>query len=148
MSGDDARARLEAIASAMSAGGVRRHVFLCATPTKPKCCPPGTGEASWKHLKRRLAELGLESPPPAWRGRLEGPPPPTEPGKGRVMRTRADCLRVCEQGPICVVYPEGVWYRGVTPEVMERIVIEHLVGGRVVEEFAFARREEGLDDET
>lgn len=100
----------------------RRHIFLCADQTKPVCAPREATLESWNYLKKRLEQLGL-----------------TQGGEHCVFRTKANCLRVCEQGPIAVVYPEGVWYHSATPEVLERIIHEHLIAGRVVEEFAFAR---------
>ena len=88
----------------------------------------------WRYLKRRLKELGLTSAPPHWRGDGHGPPPPTPPGTGTVVRSKVDCFRVCERGPIAVVYPDGVWYTYFNRDDVDRIVDEHLINGRIVED--------------
>ena len=111
---------LSKVAGTLGISRIERHIFLCADQTKPKCAPRDETNASWDYLKRRLGELGLVQ------------------AEKCVYRTKANCLRICEQGPIAVVYPEGVWYHSVRPEVLERIIQEHLIGGEPVEEFVFA----------
>jgi len=115
---------LDQVVRHLELDSARRHIFLCV---RGKCAPAEEAEASWAFLKKRLKELGLVD------------------AAGGVLRSRVDCLRICRDGPIALVYPEGTWYHHATPANLERIIQQHLIRGEPVTELAFARSELGND---
>ena len=106
----------------MSVQLVSHHLLLCATPTKAKCCDPKTGLATWNELKRLIKELGLEN---------------SDRPEGVVLRSKVDCLRICDKGPILVVWPDGIWYTAATTEKIEAIIHQHIIHHKPVHDWIY-----------
>ena len=103
---------------------VQHHLLLCATPAKALCGDPRVGAASWSRLKQLIRERGLEQP---------------DRPEGVVLRTKADCLRICAEGPVLLIWPQGTVYGGVTAERIERILREHVIGGQPIGDWIIRR---------
>ncbi len=109
-------ANLTKVLEKLNVQGFERHFLLCVGES---CAQAGVGDDVWNYLKKRLTELKLTPE--------------------RVYRTKVGCLRICQGGPIGLVYPEGIWYENLSIENIERVIQEHLIKGAVVKDLVIAQ---------
>ncbi len=109
---------LTRVADAIGTSQIRRHILICADQSQPKCCDKERSIAVWNHLKKRLRELGLTR-------------------QGGIYRSKANCLQICQHGPIAVVYPEGIWYHSLDEAAIDEIIDQHLINGQPVRKYQF-----------
>ncbi len=99
---------------------VSHHLLLCANSKKSLCCDTEEGNRTWEKLKNVLKNNNLEDPTRS---------------QGIVLRSKVDCLRICHSGPILLIWPDGIWYKDVYANRIERIIESHIIQGNPIKEW-------------